>query len=53
MKRSKLEEAKLKTAILNCNRFILEALEQDDKDMLRSYFEQLSDLMVSYLEEIE
>ncbi len=45
-----LEEAKLKTAILNCNHFILLALEQDDKDMLRSYFEQLGDLIVKYLE---
>ena len=45
-----LEKAKLKIDIYQCLQFVAEGVTANDKDMTRSYYEQLNDLIIKFLE---
>ena len=40
----------LKESILSCIEFVKMAIRQNDKDMLNSYYEQLNDLIIEFME---
>lgn len=42
---------KLEHAIINCINLVKFSVENKDKDMTRSYFEQLNDLIIEFLGE--
>jgi len=42
---------KKRLGMLDCLTFVRMAINQNDKDMFRSYYEQLNDLAIEFLEE--
>lgn len=41
---------KFENAIVNCMEFIKTGIKQNDRDMVRSYYEQLNDLIIQFLD---
>jgi len=39
--------------ILNCFKFLKDAMDMNDKEMFRSYYEMLNDNVLKYLEDTE